>query len=372
MRSLSCISYPLPLFYQTQLSGEKYFYTEFVEKLVDCLKTRQEKFFCADELCLHSCHNLGIFFAACFSYNNKTNWVEIYMGIVNKNLVTVFGVVLVFIFNFGCMNQARQGMGSNRFEGAGNLFQPGTESVLNGVVSGAGGSGPAGVITPADTSALQNVLQAPELNQQPGVDAAINEVLLAEMRRVLDDERNNRISYIEAQTKKWAIVPRIFSECVAKSAGLTPVPGDPTIGGWVKNSGDCEVSPFEVGSGNRQVHPVTGGMQGQLGAYLDGRIEIRSNTFNGSGSDSGLSGQSGIASLTGQRRINSKNGPTFVPCSATVQLDTPKNQMVEKHQRAMRIAGNCFQTGLVFLGMEQIFNNMDPALADVLLQQALK
>ena len=294
------------------------------------------------------------------------------MGKQSKNSLKILMAAIVFILNFGCMNQARQGSGRNTFGGAGNLFQPGTQSVLSGSTPGVGGSGPAGVITQGDKDSLQKVLQAPELTQPAGIDSAIDEALKGEMRRIIDDERNRRITFIEAQTKKWAIVPRIFTQCAAKSASLTPVPGDPTIGRWVKQAGDCEVNPFDVAAGNRQVHAISGGAQGQLGAYPDGRIEIRTSTLNGTGSDSGLNGESGTATLTGQRRVNSKNGPTFVPCSAEVGLDTPKNQMVEKHKKAMQAAGNCFQTGLIFLGMDQIFKNMDPVLADVLLQQALK
>lgn len=286
----------------------------------------------------------------------------------------VFGVV-------GCMNQAKNGNTSGVSR---NLFNDQTSGILNGQVPGAGGSGSGGSLTPQDTQALQTVVKDPLINpvltpqdKQAGIDDAISESLKkeAEALKAKAQAAKNEQQRYEVYLAKTALMQKIITECTVKAQKLVPLPGDPVIGKWVKASGDCAVNPFVVAAGSKQISGISGGITGQLAAYVDGRIEISSQSLRGSGKDSGYRGNeqaSGTASLTGQRVINSKGGPRTVACSANVVLDQPQNQMPEKHDKAMALLGSCYQRGVAILGLQSIFTKMDPRLSEVLFQQMLR
>ncbi|MFM8314243.1 MAG: hypothetical protein ACKOA8_08165 [Deltaproteobacteria bacterium] len=283
--------------------------------------------------------------------------------------------VMSLLISVGCMNQAGKTSKPGLFGGGGSIVTPQTQSVLSGGVQGAGGSGPAGIITPADKQALQQVVNAPELNPQleQGFDTALSQELMNEIRRIVEDERRG----IEVLSRKWMVVPVILQQCAGKVAKLGPLPGDSVKGTWTKASGDCEIASFEVNEGSRQIHGLGGALQGgQLAAYPNGSIQIRSpQGFNGDGRDSGFRGNpqlSGVATLTGKRQVNSKQGPNFVACRAEVELATPKNQMSANHTKAMQLFGNCYNKGLALIAMDNLFQNMDPQLMNVLLKSSLR
>lgn len=301
------------------------------------------------------------------------------MSIKMKSLLST--LTLLVFGGVGCMNQAKNGNSSGVSR---NLFNDQTSGVLNGQVPGAGGSGVGGALTPQDTQALQTVVKDPLVNpvltpqdKQAGIDDAISDSLKkeAEALKAKAEAAKSEQERFAIYQAKMLLMPKIINECTAKARKLVPLPGDPVIGKWVKASGDCAVNPFVVAAGSNQVSGVSGGITGQLAAYVDGRIEIRSQSLNGSGKDSGYKGNeqaSGIASLTGQRVINSKGGPRYVACSANVVLDQPQNQMPEKHDKAMALLGSCYQRGVAILGLQSIFSKMDPRLSEVLFQQMLR
>lgn len=289
---------------------------------------------------------------------------------------TWLGATLLLIFSLGCMNQSRTGTsGISR-----NIFNDQTSGILSGNVNGVGGSGPSGSITQADKQELVDVVKAPELNptltaqdKAAGINEAISQGLKDEIEKLRKAASSSNADYTVILNQKMVLFPKIVSECATKANKLRPLPGDPVKGTWIKASGNCQIRPFEVGVGSKQIHRVTGGIaNGTLSAFPDGRIEISSQSLNGSGQDSDYQNdpnQSGIATLTGKIAINSKGGTTYQDCSAKVVLDKPNNQMPENHDKAMELLGSCYQLATAVLGMQSIFSKIDPRLADVLFQQ---
>lgn len=298
-----------------------------------------------------------------------------------------FGFTALFSLIFasaGCMNQARNAAetGISR-----NLFSGQTSGILNGQVQNAGGSGTLGALTPQDSQALQTVVQSPEVNpvltqqdKQAGIDDAMSAALQKEAEELKAkaaqaEKEKNTTAMIQIYAAKMNLLTRVVTDCEAKAQKLAPLPGDPVVGKWVKASGDCEVAAFTVGTGTNAISGVSGGINGQLKAFPDGTIEIRSQSLNGKGRDSGYQGNAqaaGIATLTGTRTVNSKGGPQYVACTANVVLDQPQNQMPEKHDKAMALLGSCYQKGVAILGLQTIFSKMDPTLSNVLFQQMIR
>jgi len=277
----------------------------------------------------------------------------------------------------GCQmgRNSQGGLGSGGYGGSGSgLFNNGTSSVLSGGVSNAGGSSPTGVITPTDTQALQSVVAAQQNVQPPsGIDSAISQQLLAEMNSVLAKERAGQ----DVLSLKYQLIPQILQQCAQKTNQYVPVPGQPLIGEWKGNNPGCHLTrTFSVnGPGSQQVYGVSGGINGQLAAYPDGRFELRSTALNGSGKDSGYQSQnlSGTGTLTGTVSVNNgKYGVQTSPCTVKVELANSRNPIPANYQNAVKTMGACYRKAFAFLGMDSVFKNMDPALAQTLMQQMLR
>lgn len=275
----------------------------------------------------------------------------------------------------GCMRQAPQG---GYESGGGGLFNSGTSSVLGGGVEKAGGSGAGGALTAADTSSLKNVISAADaLKNDPnaqklGIDSTISAELLNEINRVLAQEREGQ----NVVTQKWLLVPKILDQCQAKLKPLYPIQGQPLIGEWT-GSGACGLQAFSInGPGADFIYPgsIPGAQDVKVAAYNDGRFELRSNKWNGNGKDSGFNGQnlSGVGTLNTQIPSTTKYGTTYTPCAAQVKLVTSRNPIPANYQTALRVMGDCYRKAMGLLGMDAIFKNMDPNLANALLQQMLK
>ena len=244
---------------------------------------------------------------------------------------------------------------------------------------GRGGSGPEGIILPSDRVAVEKVVAAAAVLQAPaGIDTAISRSLQDEMNNVLARERmaKNAAERAAVMSLKWALVPEILSACASKMAQFAPVPGQPLIGDWSSN-GACGLNTFAInGPGNRQVYATSGGIpNGQVAASPDGTFTLRSSSFNSiSGADSGYQSQSlsGVGALTGNTASTTKYGTTNTPCNVAVELVTPKSPIPGNYQNAMKLMGSCYRRSFAFLGMDSVFNNIDPALANILAEQMLR
>ncbi len=294
-------------------------------------------------------------------------------------LLLALGLLNFSLLFTGCMKQM-PGSGQRGSSGGGGLLNSGTSSILSGATPGAGGSGGAGALTQGDTQSLQAVVGASnslslsnDANANSlGIDGALSQELLNQINQIQARERNGE----DMSAEKWALVPKILEQCASKVTKLFPLPGQPLIGDWTGN-GACGLNTFSInGPGNQQVYPgnIPGAQGVQVAAYNDGRFELRSDKWNGSGRDSGFQGQnlSGVGTLTTQISSTTKYGTTLTPCQAQVQLVTSRNPIPANYQSAVKAMGGCYRKALGFLGMDQIFKNIDPVLAQVLLQQMLK
>lgn len=294
------------------------------------------------------------------------------MGIKSKVTSVVLLSSLGFLFT-GCqLGHNAQGLGYGG--SGGGLFNSGTSSVLSGGTSSAGGSAINGAITPTDTQGLQNVVSAQQTVQPPAnVDTAISQGLIAEMNAALQKERAGQ----DVSAQKVVIMNKIITDCVAKANQFIPLPGQPLIGEWKGNNPGCHLpGTFSVnGPGNQQVYGVSGGINGQLAAYPDGRFELRSAALNGNGTDSGYQNQnlSGTGTLTGSISVdNGKYGVQATPCTVKVELLTSRNPIPANYQNAVKVMGACYRKAFAILGMDSVFKNMNSSLAQTLLQQMMQ
>ncbi|MSP18962.1 MAG: hypothetical protein EXR74_05270 [Bdellovibrionales bacterium] len=274
---------------------------------------------------------------------------------------------ILMVFISGCQMKP-SGLGTNRLS-----FAPNQDLVNRG------GSGVGGVITLEDKVAVEKVVAAAAVLQPPaGLDTAISRTLQDEMNRVIALER--RAKNVEEKAAvlslKWALVPKILTACANKMGQFAPIPGQPLIGDWSGNGG-CGLTTFAInGPGNKQVYATGGGIPGgQVGAAPDGTFTLRSSSFNStSGADSGYqsSDLSGVGTLTGNTSSTTKYGTSNTPCNVAVELVNPKSPIPGNYQNAMKLMGACYRKSFAFLGMDSIFNNIDPALANLLAEQMLR
>jgi hypothetical protein len=292
------------------------------------------------------------------------------MGIKTKVTTIVLISSLGFLFT-GCqLSPNSQGLNSGGT--GGGIFGGVNSSVLGGVTT-AGGSGPAGVITQTDTQALQNVVSAQQtVKPASDIDSAISQQLIAEMNDALKKEQSGQ----DVSALKYQLLGQALQQCTQKTNQYIPIPGQPLMGEWKGNNAGCHlVGTFSVnGPGNQQVYGVSGGINGQLAAYPDGRFELRSAALNGNGKDSGYQNQdlSGTGTLTGTVTSNNGKYSTTSPCTVEVSLANSRNPIPANYQNAVKVMGACFRKAFALVGMDAVFNKMDPALAQALMQQMLK
>jgi hypothetical protein len=287
----------------------------------------------------------------------------------------VLALVVMGAFFSGCQLQNPNGLGNNSDSSLVN--SPGLSGIFGGTTNGAGGSGPSGSLTPADTQALQNVVgQAQALNPPPGVDAAISQDLQNQINALMQQQAQGQ----DVSTAAIALLGALFQQCSQKVAALGPVPGQPLIGDWQEQGSGCGLAAYTVtGSGypgsGMQIYNLTGGINpGQVAATPDGRWQLRSQIWNGQGIDAGFQGQnlSGTGTLTGQIASTTKYGTGYTPCNANVVLVNSRNPIPANYSLAIQTMGACYRKALALMRINSLFKNMNPALQQLLYQQMVK
>lgn len=280
--------------------------------------------------------------------------------------------------------------------GNGGGLGGGLDDLLGGGGGGGsgGGSGAGGAVTNSDKQALQNVAKVitdPDIAPAEG-DFEIPD----EIQSLIEQMKRDQAAKRDVSAQRFLIAGKMLQQCTLSSQKYVPIPGQPLLGSWrtqgaagiskenqqhgnnrqaaakaAPATGACSVSFNVAGDGKGQVYAVTGGTQGQLGAYPDGHFEIRGNPFSGNGNDTGFRGQnlSGVGSLTNPQFKKTKYG--FEPCTTKVELVRSTNPIPQNYQKAMRATGACYRKALALLSMGDIFDKMDPQLSQLLQQRLL-
>ncbi len=244
------------------------------------------------------------------------------------------------------------------------LFSSGTGQRSGSTI--AVGSGAGGSVTQTDVNAVKSLAADSNALQPPDGGYKIPQDILDQAKKLLESEKQGK----DVSNQKIILASQVMNGCLASQKYLVtePFAGQPLMGGW-KGEGQCPVQ-FNVGANpdpNVAAYPVSGGTEGQLVAYRDGRGEVRAQPFSGKVTDS--------PAATGSLRH-----PTFFPtkygadpCDVTVKLETSANPIPENFKQSIKIQAQCQRQALFLISpvMDKMFNGMDEGSARILQQSVL-
>jgi len=227
-------------------------------------------------------------------------------------------------------------------------------------------------LTEADKSALTD-LSAQTADVAPDDGANIlSQALAQEMKRLLEEEKAGK----DVAAQKMALAGQMMKECATRVAELAPRPGQPLAGSYVGK--DCTtkkdvkfdiVDPYDRGKGKGvpngapTLYKVSGASNGRMTAAINGTGKIEGTPWAGQVSDTGLSGRAAAGEV-----INGR-------CTMGIGMESTgsRNPIPENYIEGMRRAGACFRQTLFLISpvMDNMFKNMNPALANILKMKML-
>lgn len=285
-----------------------------------------------------------------------------------KSRAFAFVISLALIFAIGCQKKSSKLSGLQDDEEAPTNFDTSYDDTGLTDSLNQGGS----TLTDADKSALTN-LSAQTADVAPDDGANIlSQALAQEMKRLLEEEKAGK----DVAAQKMALAGQMMKECSARIAELAPRPGQPLTGSYVGK--DCStkkdvkfdiIDPYDRGKGRGvpngapPLYKVSGATNGKMTANAQGSGKIEGTGWQGTVSDTGLNGRAAAGEVVSGR------------CTMGIGMESTgsRNPIPENYIEAMRRAGACFRQTLFLISpvMDNMFKNMNPALANILKMKML-
>jgi len=227
------------------------------------------------------------------------------------------------------------------------------------------GSGSGGAVTEAEKNAIKKLAEDTE-KIAPEDGYIIPQDILDQAKKLAEQERQGK----DVSAQKMALAGQLIRDCTNSQKYLIkqPFAGQPMMGGW-SGSGACAVQ-FNVGANpdpNVAAYPVSGGTQGQMVAYEDGRGDIKAQPFAGPVTDT--------STANGKLRHPTFNQTKYgaEPCDVSVKLDSSANPIPANFAEGLKIQAQCQRQALFILSpvMDSMFNGMDEKTAAILKQSVL-